>query len=54
MAALADWASRRGATRMQLLADMNNTPALDFYKRIGWRSTDLVCLRDTLATGAQE
>ncbi|MGE4504537.1 MAG: N-acetyltransferase family protein [Desulfovibrionaceae bacterium] len=54
MAALADWASRRGATRMQLLADVSNTPALDFYRRIGWRSTDLVCLRDTLATGAQE
>ncbi len=39
------WARERGATRLQLLADRNNDPALRFYRRMGWRSTDLVCLR---------
>lgn len=43
--ALADWALGRGATRMQLLADKNNPPALAFYERLGWRMTSLICLR---------
>jgi ribosomal protein S18 acetylase RimI-like enzyme len=34
-----------GLSRLQLLADRNNVPALDFYKRAGWESTELVCLR---------
>jgi GNAT superfamily N-acetyltransferase len=44
-AALA-WARERGATRCQLLADRENTAALAFYARLGWRSTRLVCLRN--------
>lgn len=39
------WADERGATRLQLLADGENAPALGFYARAGWRSTRLVCLR---------
>ena len=45
MEALAEWAASRGATRMQLLADKNNPPALAFYDRIGWGATALICLR---------
>lgn len=45
MAAMARWAGAQGATRMQLLADGNNPPALHFYQRIGWRTTALICLR---------
>ncbi len=45
MAAMARWAGAQGATRMQLLADRNNLPALHFYERLGWRATALICLR---------
>jgi len=34
-----------GLTRLQLLADMDNTPALDFYTRHEWHCTSLVALR---------
>jgi GNAT superfamily N-acetyltransferase len=43
--ALADWAVAHGLVRLQLLADRENRPALDFYHRIGWVNTQLVCLR---------
>jgi GNAT superfamily N-acetyltransferase len=39
------WARARGATRLQLLADAENTPALEFYARMEWAGTKLVCLR---------
>jgi GNAT superfamily N-acetyltransferase len=39
------WALERGATRLQLLADRENAPALAFYERAGWSGTRLVCLR---------
>lgn len=39
------WARARGATRLQLLADVENAPALRFYARVGWTRTQLVCLR---------
>ena len=45
MDALTAWAVERGLTRLQLLADRGNQPALDFYQRIGWQRTRLVCLR---------
>ena len=38
------WATARGARRIQLLADQNNTQALEFYKKMNWESTQLVCL----------
>jgi GNAT superfamily N-acetyltransferase len=39
------WAIDRGTRRMQLLADRTNFSALDFYDRIGWHPTQLICLR---------
>jgi GNAT superfamily N-acetyltransferase len=45
MASIEDWSRSRGATRMQLLADRSNTSALDFYDKIGWSHTQLICLR---------
>ncbi len=39
------WAHRHGATRVQLLADNTNTPALDFYRQIGWQPTQLFAWR---------
>jgi GNAT superfamily N-acetyltransferase len=39
------WALERGATRLQLLADRGNAPALAFYARMGWGRTRLVALR---------
>lgn len=43
--AIEAWAAGRGATRLQLLADRENAPALAFYARLGWGSTRLVALR---------
>ncbi len=45
LAAVEVWARRSGATRLQLLADRENAPALRFYGRMGWSGTRLVCLR---------
>ncbi len=40
-----DWAAGRGATRAQLLVDLDNPPALDFYRRLGWSETRLAARR---------
>lgn len=40
-----EWARSRDATRLQLLTDHRNEPALRFYERIGWHPTHLVCWR---------
>jgi ribosomal protein S18 acetylase RimI-like enzyme len=40
-----NWAECQGLKRLQLLADKNNLPALNFYQKQGWQSTQLVCLR---------
>jgi len=45
MEALQNWAATVNATRLQLLADRNNAAALDFYRRLGWTQTELICLR---------
>ena len=45
MEAIEAWALKRGATRLQLLADRTNFAALDFYDRIGWLPTKMICLR---------
>jgi ribosomal protein S18 acetylase RimI-like enzyme len=39
------WAKRQGLKRLQLLADKHNSPALGFYQRQGWQSTQLICLK---------
>lgn len=46
MEALKDWAVGRDVSRLQLLADRNNAPALAFYRRRGWQRTELICLRN--------
>ncbi len=43
--AVAAWAEARGATRQQLLVDEENHEALGFYRRLGWRPTQLRALR---------
>lgn len=43
------WAIARGVKRLQLLADRNNTPALEFYKKMDWKMTEMICLRRGLA-----
>jgi GNAT superfamily N-acetyltransferase len=47
------WARERGATRLQLLADRHNAPALVFYQRIGWQVTALICLRQPVSSDNQ-
>jgi GNAT superfamily N-acetyltransferase len=44
---LSCWARKRGATRLQLVADRENESALRFYDRRGWRRTRLVALHRT-------
>ena len=48
---IADWGYHRGADRMQLLADKHNGSALEFYERMGWRRTNMICLRSYIANG---
>lgn len=45
MAAIEAWAHKHGISRLQLLADRTNFTALDFYDKIGWHPTQLICLR---------
>jgi GNAT superfamily N-acetyltransferase len=42
------WARARGLTRLQLLADRENLPALHFYEGAGWSPTQLACWRRKL------
>lgn len=39
------WALKKGIKRFQLLADITNNIALDFYRGTGWTKTQLICLR---------
>lgn len=43
--AVLDWASAQGATRAQLLADLDNFQALAYYQQLGWSETRLVARR---------
>jgi GNAT superfamily N-acetyltransferase len=47
MDAAAEWARKTGITRLQLLADQRNTPALGFYDHLAFSRTNMVCLRRT-------
>jgi GNAT superfamily N-acetyltransferase len=40
-----NWAKDRGASRIQLLADSRNVPALIFYRRQEWLQTNMIALR---------
>jgi GNAT superfamily N-acetyltransferase len=35
------WAKAKGAKRIQLVADADNAPALEFYKYLDWQPTRL-------------
>jgi GNAT superfamily N-acetyltransferase len=43
-----DWARLRGATRAQLLVDLDNEPALGYYDHLGWQATRLGARRISL------
>lgn len=43
--AIEEWAKEQGATRLQLLADMQNQPALEFYRSSGWQQLQLQAWR---------
>ena len=42
--AVESWSVEKGARRLELLADRNNTTALAFYEKMDWKYTQLVCL----------
>ena len=44
-----EWAFAQGAGRIQLLADADNLPALDFYRHLEWRPTRLFARKKLLA-----
>jgi GNAT superfamily N-acetyltransferase len=46
--AVREWCLERGITRLQLLADKNNSQALTFYAKRGCSGTNLICLRKNL------
>jgi GNAT superfamily N-acetyltransferase len=39
------WAREQGASRIQLLADARNVPALVFYRKQEWKQTNMIALR---------
>jgi GNAT superfamily N-acetyltransferase len=43
-----DWAKQQGMTRVTLLADRDNAPALDFYRRLGFETSPMTVLRKPL------
>jgi GNAT superfamily N-acetyltransferase len=40
-----DWAKGKGATRAQLLVDIENETALGYYQHLGWEATQLQARR---------
>ena len=49
MEAILGFAVENRATRLLLLADCENTPALKLINKIGWNKTSMICLRKTNA-----
>lgn len=45
---IAAWGHEKGIKRLQLLADRDNRPALEFYSSRRWFPTRLICLRKML------
>jgi ribosomal protein S18 acetylase RimI-like enzyme len=45
MADITRWARANRLSRLQLLADRRNHPALAFYDRLAFRTTNMICLR---------
>lgn len=48
LAALENWALKHEVRRLDLLADRQNSPALQFYHDLGWRKTELMGLQKKL------
>lgn len=48
--AVLDWAKSHGATRAQLLVDLDNEPALGYYDHLGWQATRLGARRLSLTS----
>ena len=42
---LQQWAKSKGATRAQLLVDLDNEAALGYYQHLGWQTTRLAARR---------
>lgn len=45
LTSLKAWAKGAELLRLQLLADNENGPALGFYEKMDWKTTNLICLR---------
>ena len=45
---LTEWAEQHHLTRLRLLADLDNQPALDFYTKQNWERTRLLAFRKAL------
>jgi GNAT superfamily N-acetyltransferase len=45
---LIQWAHKKGLSRLQLLADRENQPALVFYQSHGWLATNMIALKRQL------
>lgn len=45
LSAAVKWSREQGATRVQLLADGRNVPALIFYRKQDWKQTNMIALR---------
>ncbi|MFZ2161398.1 MAG: GNAT family N-acetyltransferase [Sideroxyarcus sp.] len=43
-----NWARKQGMTRVTLLADRDNRPALDFYRKLGFEDSNMTVLRKKL------
>ncbi|MDD3277012.1 MAG: GNAT family N-acetyltransferase [Kiritimatiellales bacterium] len=48
LSAAVKWSREQGATRIQLLADGRNVPALIFYRKQDWKQTNMIALRRPL------
>lgn len=48
LSAAVKWAREQGATRIQLLADGRNVPALIFYRKQEWLQTNMIALRRSI------
>ncbi|GBE00461.1 putative acetyltransferase [bacterium BMS3Abin07] len=45
LAGICRWCKDHGISRLQLLRDVSNIKALTFYSKLGWKETDLTCMR---------
>jgi ribosomal protein S18 acetylase RimI-like enzyme len=45
LVAAVKWSRDQGATRIQLMADGRNVPALIFYRKQDWKQTNMIALR---------